>query len=499
MKITWRIVLSLVLAVLAFQQYGCQTGDSAQPTPTPSALPTTPPATPAASFETPLTMPLLDAFFHSDERFAADLQRELQLSSDQVNQLREQARRETAKLREQADPASAAHNGSTVIAANLARQQISELLGAEKFTALANFVIRRWQGGSTPGSASPPPAARGAGAQAAPTASPATTPEVLSATAPYRAPADTRLVVNAPAYRMDLFEQGQLVKSYQIAIGYPEFPLPTGLRQIELIIINPTWTPPDEPWVEASGKVQAGKTVAAGSKLNPLGVLKIPIGLPSLIHGGKTPRQIGSFGSHGCVGLTDKQAQDLAKTLATWGGVTLTDEELLAYQKNRTKTQTLKLAQPILVELRYETIVVGDGKLQIYRDVYERGTNTPERLHEALAAYGVTLVQLSEAENAQIVQALEVMSRNAHGTPVPDPDDSDGTEGKSDQAAARQLTRTIKGEKELVIPIAALAGKGYPAPAKLITGSGTPLASGTTPPRAKPQRPRATAPPKSSL
>ena len=87
---------------------------------------------------------------------------------------------------------------------------------------------------------------------------------------------------------MDVFENGKLVKTYKVGIGYPEFPLPQGLRKADTIIFNPTWTPPDEPWVK--GKFEPGKKVEAGSKDNPLGPIKIPIGLPSLIHGGKSPR-----------------------------------------------------------------------------------------------------------------------------------------------------------------------------------------------------------------
>jgi lipoprotein-anchoring transpeptidase ErfK/SrfK len=122
-------------------------------------------------------------------------------------------------------------------------------------------------------------------------------------------PADTRIVVNAPAYRMDVFDNGKLVKTYRVGIGYPEFPLPTGLRKASDIIFNPTWTPPDSPWVATMKNVKAGEKVEAGSKLNPLGPIKIPIGMPSLIHGGKSPAKIGGFASHGCVGLR----QSLAK------------------------------------------------------------------------------------------------------------------------------------------------------------------------------------------
>src|SRR5438105_2191673 len=43
---------------------------------------------------------------------------------------------------------------------------------------------------------------------------------------PNAVPKDTRIVVNIPAFRMDLFQDGRLVKSYKIGIGYPEFQLP---------------------------------------------------------------------------------------------------------------------------------------------------------------------------------------------------------------------------------------------------------------------------------
>ena len=83
---------------------------------------------------------------------------------------------------------------------------------------------------------------------------------------PNAVPKDTRIVVNIPAFRMDVFKEGALVKSYKVGIGYPEYPLPRGLRKAETIIFNPTWTPPNEPWVRNPGVV-----VPAGSKGNPLG------------------------------------------------------------------------------------------------------------------------------------------------------------------------------------------------------------------------------------
>jgi hypothetical protein len=246
---------------------------------------------------------------------------------------------------------------------------------------------------------------------------------------------------------MDIFEDGHLTRSYKITIGYPEFPLPSGMRSATNIIFNPSWTPPNEEWVRNSQKVEVGKKIAAGDKLNPLGPIKIPIGLPSLIHGGKSPAKLGGFGSHGCVGLTDDQVRDFAIRLADISSTNVSDIDIKKFGMKPTQTKTVKLNTPVPVELRYETIVVEDGKLHIYRDVYGQGTNTKDNLSKVLEEYGVSLNQLSRVEMAKVNAALPQMSRGIT------------------KAQNGQVTRAIKGKKEIAIPVKALAGKGYPVPA----------------------------------
>jgi len=91
------------------------------------------------------------------------------------------------------------------------------------------------------------------------------------------------------------------------------------MRTADTVIFNPTWTVPDEEWAEEMNNVKVGETVEAGSKNNPLGWIKVPIGLPNLIHGGKAPAKIGTFASHGCVGLTNAQIKDFAMLLLRAG------------------------------------------------------------------------------------------------------------------------------------------------------------------------------------
>ena len=98
--------------------------------------------------------------------------------------------------------------------------------------------------------------------------------------------------------------------------------------------------------------------------------------------------------------------QDFAQVLGKIGGTQITPEDVANYAKTKTETKNVKLNNAVPIELRYETVVVSDGKLYIYRDVYDRGTNTEENLRAALEAHGVSLDQLSEAERAPVITAL---------------------------------------------------------------------------------------------
>jgi lipoprotein-anchoring transpeptidase ErfK/SrfK len=463
-------VLILLVGAACVNESSNTTGNRPPPTANSNATSvpaTTPGPTPAttgnASPSTqPMTLPVLDAFF-ALENFAAELKAKLQLTDEQVNKLRSIARQETSRLRESDNRNEYA--GKTAAAREDAYEKSKAALGEEKTQELIAFVNERWNGDVAP---------------------PATA-SVTRAGHAVGVPQDKRVVVNAPAFRMDLFEGGELIKSYKIGIGYPEFPLLTGLRRADTIIFNPTWTPPDEPWVESPGsKVKVGERIEAGDRLNPLGPIKIPIGLPSLIHGGKAPAKLGGFASHGCVGLTSSQVQDFAKRLAQLGGTEISDEQISEYQKNKTETKPVKLSKAVPVELRYETITIEDGKLHIYRDVYDRGTNTEENLRNVLQPYGVTLDQLSELKRAEVMRALGQMARDAGGKPVPDATANKSEGGSSSASSGRldkskettrannivsgKVTRTIKGGKEVVVEIPELLGKGYPAPVDMDAG-----------------------------
>ena len=403
-----------------------------------------PPENKQAALLMPVTLPVLDAMF-TDEQFAAELKSKLQLTDDQINRLKQVS---SEAVRDLNEDETEEYAGSTRASTERAGNEIRQIIGEEKTNQFFELIRARWQGEAE---------ANG---------------QTTTGTNPGAVPTDSRVVVNAPAYRMDVFQDGKLVKTYKVGIGYPEFPLPSGTRKAQSIIFNPTWTPPDEPWVK--GKVQPGKTVEAGSKLNPLGPIKIPIGLPSLIHGGKSPARLGTFASHGCVGLTDSQVKDFSLELAKISGSQITLEDINNYGKNKTETKNVKLEKPVTVELRYETIVVENGVLKIFRDVYERGTNTEENLRRVLDAYGVSLDSLNADERDKIMQGLKQMANDAQGNPVAQNANSNASSNansagnKPANSNSDKVTKNIKGKKEVTFQLAQLQGKGYPAPVNAV-------------------------------
>src|SRR6185369_12143680 len=380
--------------------------------PSPSAS-TTPAPTPATTSDTAsvqVTLPLLDALL-SDEKFVGQLRQNLKLSDEQIDSLKRVSSAEIGRLREANTEDT---DGNASDARTRASDELRKILGDEKAKQLRTVVNDYWSKGDQ--------SEGGGGSGAA----------VTMLKGPNAVPTDTRVVVNIPAFRMDLFQDGSLVKSYKVGIGYPEFPLPFGLRKANQIIFNPTWTPPDSPWVEKMKNVTAGETVKAGDKDNPLGPIKIPIGLPSLIHGGKSPAKIGKFASHGCVGLTNAQIKDFASLLAKASNTSeVSDSTIVSYLEDKEKTKAVKLNQTVPVELRYETIVLEDGKLHIYKDVYAQDSNTEENLRAVLEANGVRLEDLPEQQRTEILNTLKDV------------------------------------KKETVIDISSVAKKGYPAPVDL--------------------------------
>lgn len=403
---------------------------------------------PTASESVTITLPVLDALL-SDRVFLTALKSKVQLTDAEIAALKKSSSDELAKLR-------SANAENQTAAAEEARartlKSMRDLLGNEKMDQVLALALERH-------SSQPETVTNGS--------------ELTQLKGPNAVPLDTRIVVNIPAFRMDVFRDGTLLKSYRIGIGYQEFPLPTGFRKAEMIIFNPTWTQPNESWASSPGAV-----VPAGAAGNPLGPIKVPIGGANLIHGGKVLAKIGTFASHGCVGLTNDQVKDFAKVLADATNTELKEETMAAYLKKRTRTQVVKLSKIVPVELRYETIVIQNGQLHVYRDVYNKNTNTEENLRAVFEVNGIGFDTLSEEQKTQALDAVNAMSLRPKKQPTPKPivapnlNSADKKALAAERKAEAERQRKLRNQKEIVIDIVSLSGKGYPSPKDLNTGAG---------------------------
>ena len=105
--------------------------------------------------------------------------------------------------------------------------------------------------------------------------------------------------------------EGKLVSFYPASVGSEERPAPSGTLPIRSVVENPTYH--YTPKLNFKGvKAKKPFDIAAGPN-NPVGNTWIDLGDGYGIHGTPDPAHIGKTESHGCVRLTNWDAQALAK------------------------------------------------------------------------------------------------------------------------------------------------------------------------------------------
>ena len=120
-----------------------------------------------------------------------------------------------------------------------------------------------------------------------------------------------KVVVDKSAKTVRAFDGSKQVTFYPASVGSEERPAPSGERRVRSVVENPTYH--YSPKLKFKGvKSKKPFTVAAGPK-NPVGTTWIDLGDSYGIHGTPAPERISKTESHGCVRLTNWDAQQLAK------------------------------------------------------------------------------------------------------------------------------------------------------------------------------------------
>ena len=207
---------------------------------------------------------------------------------------------------------------------------------------------------------------------------------------------DIRITLNVPSFRLTLWQNGKEVKSWYVGVGLKAHPLYIGDREATQIIWNPDWIPPSSDWVKEMSGVTPGEVIKASDPRNPLGKMKIPLGDSYLIHqAGKVSDQ-GSLVSHGCVRMLRSELYELAEKIIAARSTPVSRKRIEAAKRSK-RMLVANLAEPLPVDINYDTIVVEGGVLHIYPDVYGRRTNLVARLREELQSVNVDPSSLSDA------------------------------------------------------------------------------------------------------
>lgn len=127
---------------------------------------------------------------------------------------------------------------------------------------------------------------------------------------------------------------GKALAVYPASIGSDEKPAPSGQAEVKRVVHNPTYH--YDPHFAFKGvKAKRPFTIAAGPN-NPVGSIWIDLSIESYgIHGTPEPGKIGKTFSHGCIRLTNWDAEDLASMVRKGTKVTFKDEMADAGDKPR--------------------------------------------------------------------------------------------------------------------------------------------------------------------
>jgi lipoprotein-anchoring transpeptidase ErfK/SrfK len=121
-----------------------------------------------------------------------------------------------------------------------------------------------------------------------------------------------RIVANKKLSEVFAYDaDGKLIASYPATIGSTDTPSPSGTVKVESVTLDPTYT--YNPKVNfKQGKNDHVLTIPPGPN-GPVGSVWIALSKPTYgIHGTPDPDKIGKTSSHGCVRLTNWDAQELA-------------------------------------------------------------------------------------------------------------------------------------------------------------------------------------------
>lgn len=164
---------------------------------------------------------------------------------------------------------------------------------------------------------------------------------------PAGAAAPTRLVVDLSERTLYLYHDGEVVNTYNVAVGQPEHPTPRGSFRINRVVWNPGWVPPAEEWAEDEEKM------APDDPDNPMVGAKLFFQYPDYyIHGTHDTHTLGDAASHGCIRMDPADVKRLAQWVQEHGGEPRGSAWFRRVKANDGTSHTVTLADPVRITIR---------------------------------------------------------------------------------------------------------------------------------------------------
>lgn len=223
-----------------------------------------------------------------------------------------------------------------------------------------------------------------------------------------------RLVLNVPATRLDVLEEGRRIRSYRVAVGTDDHRTPIGSFRVDRVVWNPWWVPPPFDWARDMEVTPPGPD-------NPTGRVKLFFGYYHFLHGTPDVESIGSAASHGCVRMANPDAIELARIAHANGSPGLAVAALDSLIDDPRKTRTIRLTSPVPLTVLYQRIEIRDRALLLHPDPYELDPIDADEVRSALRTAGLPIdvdpLVLSAALERAETETVRIAVRDLRAAP----------------------------------------------------------------------------------
>ena len=185
---------------------------------------------------------------------------------------------------------------------------------------------------------------------------------------------------------------------------------PTGEFTISRAEWNPWWRPPAREWAKNDKVTPPGPN-------NPMGRVKLFFAPYYFIHGTPDKENIGSPASHGCVRMLNTDVIALAKLLHAQAAPQVTSKAIDGILARSGNTRVVAFRDSIPLTIRYDPIVVRNGKVHVYPDFYGYKAIHGEGVYQALLAAGYDVNRVDSEAVQRLVKRART-TKTAFTLPV---------------------------------------------------------------------------------